>query len=144
MGPAPEPNRIIDLQMDLDLGELIVGHHVVIKGIEITKRWGSALHNDFVPGFDPDDLELDKSWGLGQITDDVGTVYEHGGQGGWGPHPDGLVHWGDEHLGNTIPRDATLLTIEVHYADSPPPLGCWIRSFTVDLANGVVMEAVRG
>ena len=139
-----ERSRVIDIAIDLDLGEIIQGQHVVIKGIEMTTSRGSVLHYDFIPGFDRDDRELDTSWSLGKVNDDVGTTYGHGGEGGWGPDPDWIVRWGDERLGNTIPSGAGTLTVEVHHAHYWTPPGHWVRSFAVDLTTGLVQDVVAG
>jgi hypothetical protein len=145
IGERPEPRRTIDIPLDLDLGEIVEGQHVVVKGIELGRPWGSVLHNDFVPGFDTHDRNTNVTWGLGEVSDDVGTTYDHGGQGGWGPNPkDDLVHWGDEHLGNSIPGDATFVTIEVHHAYEWTPPDRWIRKFTVDLGTGAVIDLIEG
>jgi hypothetical protein len=142
--PVVQKTRVIDLPLDLDLGEIILGQHVVIRGIELNTERGSVLHYDFVPGFDHDDRELDTSWTLGDVNDDVGTRYDHDGEGGWGPDPDWIVRWGDERLGNTIPSSAGTLTVEIHHAHYLTPPGDWVRVFTVDLTTGAVRDVTAG
>jgi hypothetical protein len=142
-----DPNvrtRTNDIPLDMDLGELIAGQHVVLRGIELRTTSGSVLHNDFVPGFPRDRKGLEVSWGLGEVHDDLGTVYDHQGQGGWGAHPDGIVHWGDEDLGNGIPAAASTLTIEVHHANDWNPRQAWIEEVSVDLASGEVSIVRNG
>ena len=140
---APK-TRVLDIPIDLDLGEIIQGQHVVIKGIERETERGSVLHYDFVPGFDVDDRDLDTSWMLGTVKDDIGTVYDHGGEGGCGPDPDWIIRWGDERLGNTVPSDARTLTVETQHAHYLTPVGPWIRAFTVDLGSGKVIHQLAG
>jgi hypothetical protein len=81
----------IDIPMDVDLGQLISGQHVVLKGITLRTPWGSVLRYAFVPGFSQTDRALDTSWGLGKVMDDMGTDYDHQGAGGWGADADGIV-----------------------------------------------------
>jgi hypothetical protein len=69
----------IDIPMDVDLGQLISGQHVVLKGITLKTGWGSVLRNAFVPGLSQADRALDTSWGLGKVMDDLGTEYDHQG-----------------------------------------------------------------
>ncbi len=145
-----DPNtrsRTIDIAFKVDLGELIEGQHIVTQGIELRTTSGSVLHYDFVPGFvrrDPRDQDLDTSWGLGQVCDDLGSEYDHQGCGGWGAHPDGIVHWGDEDLGRGIPKAASWVEIEfipAHYWTVPGP---WIFKMRVDLSSGSVLQVTAG
>lgn len=135
---ARDPNersRTIDVAFEVDLGELIEGQHIVTQGIELRTTSGSVLHYDFVPGFVQRDRKLDTSWGLGQVRDDLGSEYDHQGGGGWGAHPDGIVHWGDEDLGRGIPKTASWIEIEfmpAHYWTVPGP---WISKMRVDVSS---------
>jgi len=115
----------------------------VISGIGLRFPWGSVIHNEFVPGFRQDEEGFDTTWGLGEVSDDLGTAYEHGGQGGWGADTDGIVRRGDELLGNGGPPEASWLRIEVMPSHTWTPPGPWIRSFTVDLAAGVLQDVVE-
>jgi hypothetical protein len=76
--------RTIDVPIDIDLGELIAGQHIVLRGITLRTPWGSVLRYSFVPGFSDQPRTTDASWRLGKVNDDLGTVYDHQGQGGWG------------------------------------------------------------
>ena len=40
---------------------------------------------------------------VGAWRGQVGTKYEHGAKAVWGPDPDGIIPWGDEHLGKHNP-----------------------------------------
>jgi hypothetical protein len=137
-------NGRVDIPVRLDLGELIRGQHVVIVGIGLRLPCGSVIHNEFVPGFRQGDRNLDTSWGLGEVSDDLGTDYDHGGQGGSGADPDGIVRSGIEILGNGIPEGASWLKIEVGHASRWTPPGDSIQSFTVDLSTGVARDLIAG
>jgi hypothetical protein len=88
--------------------------------------------------------DLDVGWGLGEVSDDVGTVYDHMGAGGWGPDDDGIVRWGDEDLGNQIPATANALSLTVHRANSWFPVHEWIQTFTVNLGSHEVTVVEHG
>ncbi len=138
-----DPNqrrRTIDVPFDVDLGELVEGQHIVVRGIELRTISGSVLHYDFVPGFRKSDRRLDTSWGLGEVHDNLGSEYDHSGAGGWGAHPDGVVRWGDEDLGRGIPKEASLVEMEFHPANSWTPTAEWVRRVRVDLRSGSVVE----
>ncbi len=126
----------------MDLGEIIPGQHVVTRGIEIVDRSyggnGSALYYSFVPGFPYNNREVETGWSLGTVEDDLGTVYEHQCQGGWGPDSDGVIRHGDEFLGNVIPRRARTLKVSISPAWTPP--GAWVRAFEVNIGDGKIVE----
>jgi len=134
----------IDIPMDVDLGQLISGQHVVLKGITLRTPWGSVLRYAFVPGFSQTDRALDTSWGLGKVMDDMGTDYDHQGAGGWGADADGIVRRGDENLGNGIPPSAAWLRIEFHHAHYWEPPESWSRTLTIDLSSGEITNVTRG
>ncbi len=123
----------IDIPVESDLGELVPGRHIVLEGITLRTPWGSALRYTFVPGFPKSDRHLNASWGLGDVADDLGTAYDHGGEGGWGPDADGTVRRGDEHLGNGVPSTASWLTIAFIPANGWDVPGRWITKIMVDL-----------
>jgi hypothetical protein len=136
--------RTIDLPFEVDLGELVEGQHIVTRGIELRTTSGSVLHYDFVPGFPESDRLLDTSWGLGEVHDDLESQYEHSGAGGWGAHPDGVVHWGDEDLGRGIPKEASWVEIDFYPAHSWVPSTEWVQRIRVDLRSGSVVDRVPG
>jgi hypothetical protein len=41
-------SRRLDIVFDIDLGELLEGHHVVARGLEMSAA-GGVLHYEFVP-----------------------------------------------------------------------------------------------
>lgn len=139
-----QKSRTIDVAFEVDLGELVKAQHIVTQGIELRTTSGSVLHYDFVPGFLQRDRNLDTSWGLGQVRDDLGSEYDHQGCGGWGAHPDGIVHWGDEDLGRGIPKTASWIEIEFMPAHYSKVSGPWISKIRVDLLSGSVIEVTPG
>ncbi|MGW3347384.1 hypothetical protein ACWDA3_29120 [Nonomuraea rubra] len=50
-------SRRLDLVFDIDLGDLVEGHHVVARGMEMLDS-GGVLHYEFVPGVRPDETEI--------------------------------------------------------------------------------------
>jgi hypothetical protein len=118
---------------------MIPGQHVVIQGIELRTTSGSVLHYDFVPGFARDNRELNTSWGIGTVSDDLGTEYDHQGAGGWGSHSDGIVYWGDEDLGNGIPGAASRIEIEFYPANGWTP-GSWTSKLVLELPSGKILN----
>jgi hypothetical protein len=75
------------------------------------------------------------------VSDEIGTVYEHSGVGGWGPDRDQVVRWGNESLGNTVPSDATRLSISFHCDDRWEPAEPWIERLVLDMNVGGMVEA---
>jgi hypothetical protein len=143
--PGSPKSRVINHPIDIDLGELIEGQHVVLKGVEVSEFSNSVVHNDFLPGFSESrGSRLDTSWGLGEIVHDLGTKYEHGGQGGWASDPDGMVRWGDESLGGVIPKRATKLSISFRHANSWLPRDRWVARVDLDLHNWNVVGVTWG
>jgi hypothetical protein len=138
----PYYRRTIDIPLDLDLGELVQGQHIVLRGIQLRTTSGSVLHYSFVPGFRRDDHELDTSWGLGRVGDDLGSEYDHSGGGGWGADPDGVVRDGDEDLGRGIPKAARWIEIEFRPAHDRRTAGPRILKIRVAVPSGSVSEVV--
>jgi hypothetical protein len=134
--------RTIDIPLDLDLGELVQGQHIALRGIQLRTTSGSVLHYSFVPGFRRDDNELNTSWDLGTIRDDLGSEYDHSGTGGWGADIDGIVRQGDEDLGRGIPKSARWIEIEFRPAHDRLAAGRRVSKIRVDVASGTVSDVV--
>ncbi|WP_336214906.1 hypothetical protein [Nonomuraea sp. LPB2021202275-12-8] len=70
-------SRRLDIVFDIDLGELLEGHHVVARGLEISDA-GGVLHYEFVPGLRQHEMETKGPffwyWTL-STEDDLGTPY---------------------------------------------------------------------
>jgi hypothetical protein len=156
------PGGRIDIPFDVDLGELINGHHIVARGIErgalARRRWlerdsagelkkmnapvietEAALHFDVFPGLEEDE-ELSKGfqydlWELG-AEDNVGTRYRSGN--GCCENRGPAVSQGYLFLGAQIPESATLLTLRFQPAEGWEPPEPWLRRVLVDLRTGRV------
>jgi hypothetical protein len=127
-------SRILDVALDVDMGELMHGHHVVAKGLQMRTLRGSVLHYDCMPAIDlAKQPELDMEWGLGEVVDDAETNYRKWGGGSWGPGLDETSNWGEKYLGNGIPRSATTLLIRFHQASRGLPEDSYSQSLLVDL-----------
>lgn len=79
--------RHLDVTFDVDLGELVEGHHVVVRGIE--RGPGEAvLHYEFVPAVQEDERQ-DKGpvllYWMVSASDDTGTEYDDHNTGGFDP-----------------------------------------------------------
>lgn len=112
------------------------------EGIQLRTTSGSVLHYRFVPGFDRDDHELDTSWGLGKVTDDLGSEYDHSGAGGWGADSDGIVRNGDEDLGRGIPNTARWVEIEFRPAHSQQVAGSQVLKIRLDMLSKSIYEVM--
>jgi hypothetical protein len=129
--------RRIDVAIDVDMGELMHGHHVVAKGLQLRTPGGSVLHYDCLPMVDPDSQpELDMGWGIGEVVDDVGTWYRQSGGGVLGLSPGGTLNWGEKYLGNGIPTSATTLLVSFYQASRGLPEDCYSQSLLVNLLSG--------
>lgn len=69
--------RGLDVEFDVDLGELIDGHRVVARGVLFGEQ-GMSLEYDFVPGMtkaETDERPFFWYWFL-EAHDDIGTEYD--------------------------------------------------------------------
>jgi hypothetical protein len=125
--------RRLDIVFDVDLGELIEGHHVVARGITLS---GAELHYEFVPGLD--DAGRNELGGFGwywmlSATDDVGTEYSDNNGGAFDGHSGGAATHGTRDIGGQIPPHARRLTIRFQPAEDWTPAEPWRRQIRVDL-----------
>jgi hypothetical protein len=129
--------RELDISFEVDMGELMCGHHIVARGLQLRTPFGSMLHYDCVPAVrgatEPD---LDMSWGLGDVFDDVGTLYRRPDHGEWFLNTDADVNWGDWQLGNGIPAGAATLDVNYHQAHRGLPENPSTQILHVDLVTG--------
>jgi hypothetical protein len=121
--------RGLDVAFDVDLGELVEGHHVVARGITRTE-----LHYEFVPG-----LAGPRPGGFGwywllAASDDAGTAYTDYNGGAFGSGGGAATH-GTRDLGGQIPPSARRLTIEFEPAEGWTPPEPWRRRIVVDLQH---------
>jgi hypothetical protein len=137
-------HRHLDVPFDVDLGELVAGHHVVVRGIE--RGPGEAvLHYEFVPAVQ-DRERRDKGpffwYWMVSASDDAGTEYAENNTGGFDPSGQGPSSHGTRDLGGVIPAAANRLVLDFQppWDHTPEPGVC--TSLTIELATGAV-TAVR-
>ncbi len=138
--------RRLDVVFNVDLGELIPGHHVVARGIERGRTFEppeagpirveevDSLHFEHVPGLSGDTPTPD--WGF-TVSDDVGTPYVNDDSGSYDGHSGGAATHGRRNLGN-IPPSASRLMLEIYPAHDWQPPEPWRHSLVIDLTRKVV------
>jgi hypothetical protein len=132
----------LEYVFDVDLGELLQGHHVVLRGIERKMEFAGTfspveiliqserLHYEHVPGLTR--LSATPDWSA-TFFDDVGTSYNDREEGAYDGHSGGAATHGMRDIGD-IPVEARVLTIVIGPARDWAPPEPWIRSYEVDLA----------
>jgi hypothetical protein len=136
--------RHLDVTFDVDLGELVEGHHVVLRGIERNPD-EAVLHYEFVPAVQ-DHERRDKGpffwyWTV-FASDDAGTRYADHNTGGFDPSGRGPSSHGTRDLGGVILVAARRLVLDFQPPwDYTPAAGVCTR-LTIELATGAV-TAVR-
>jgi hypothetical protein len=129
-----EIGETLDIEFDVDLGELVQGHRVVARGI-LNLPAGAELHYELVPGWDS--AAAPTGWEV-TARDDAGTDY--GGASGGAldsPGGDGTATHGIRDIGGPIPAEANVLTLEV---TPGRPLAGYIKRLVVDLTSGAVTQ----
>jgi hypothetical protein len=146
-----ERGRQIDITCDVDLGELVKGHHVVVRGIELAKPTTGAaaagerepqLHYEFVPGIEAHERDSDRFfwyWML-RVTDDVGTRYRDDNSGVMAPFVGGAATHGARDLGPPIPATASRLVFRFTPPSRFEPPGHYRSELVFDLLAGRVLE----
>jgi hypothetical protein len=137
---ASRPGQQLAVRFDVDLGELVDGHHVVARGLEFGVT-GTLLHYEFVPGV-PSNRPMRERVGLQQWSlhteDSAGTTYSdpNGGAfaGRGGPAP---TH-GERDLGGHTAPTATWLRLEISPALGHRPANGWVRRLDIDLTTGQI------
>ncbi len=132
-------DKHLDIWFDLDLGELVEGHHVVLRGIRLGDSGSeteSELHYEFVPGLVESERKTKGSffwfWTL-RCSDDVNTYYNGNNSGAFDPKPGGPASHGSRDLGGQIPPEASRLTIEFRPAGGWSPPGPRHNQIVIDL-----------
>ena len=127
-------DRTLDIAFDLDLGELIPGHHVVVRGIELAT---SQLHYEFVPGMTDDRMREGEGnfWWLWllHVADDLGTQYSDDNGGAFDTRRGGPATHGARDLGGKVPPAATRLELTFEPTPGWNPPAAVVRRATVDL-----------
>jgi hypothetical protein len=125
----------LDIVFDVDLGELIEGHHVVARGISLAPP-EAELHYEFVPGLT--EARRHELGGFGwywmlSATDDVGTGYGDNNDGAFDGESGGAATHGTRDIGGQVPPHARWLTIRFQPVEDWTPPEPWRRQIVVDL-----------
>ncbi|MCK2217069.1 hypothetical protein MF672_025225 [Actinomadura sp. ATCC 31491] len=139
-------SRRIDLAFDVDLGELVEGHRVVARGLELSDG-GGVLHYELVPGLRPGETAAKGSffwyWML-SVEDDLGTPYLDDNTGAFDPEEGKAAAHGVRDLGGAVPGEARLLRIGLRPAEGWTPPRPWCRLLEVALPDGPVTPHPSG
>ena len=153
--------RVLDYSFDVDLGELIPGHHVIARGIgpapkvvlpddvelpqdaidnveQDNQTLRDQVHFEHVPGLTRDSVT--PHWSF-TVSDDVGTEYSGVDEGAYDGQSGGAATHAVRELGGKVPRQATRLTLhlipgydkEGSQWHPPEP---WGRELVIDLRSG--------
>jgi len=128
----------LDIEFDVDLGELVEGHRVVARGV-LNRLGGAELHYELVPAWDS--ASPPTGWTV-IARDDIGTDYG-GASGGAIDPPSGpaTATHGFLDIGGPIPGEAKVLGLEIT-TDRPP--ADYVRRLFVEIATGAVTEERAG
>jgi len=148
LGPPASQKRNIDIEFEIDLGELVKGHHVIARGIELLPARahlpgaGSVLYYDFVPAIANNREKRHGMWLYWKLytSDDAGTAYGNRNGGFFDGRTRGEVSWGTRDLDGVIPDTASVLTLRFEPPSGWVPPEPWRRVIRVDLKNSRVME----
>jgi hypothetical protein len=128
--------RELDVVFDVDLGELVEGHHVIARGLERAAT-GAVLHYEFVPGPGKEANLFAWYWMLA-AEDDLGTRYETHNSGAFDPHGGDAVH-GVRDLGGQIPADAAWVRLRLTPPQGWTPPEPWAHVLEIDLNTGTAL-----
>jgi hypothetical protein len=132
-------NEHLDVVFDVDLGELVRGHHVVARGIMLEDRLTEPeLHYEFVPAL-AGQGGFDWYWML-EVTDDAGTEYSDNNGGAFDGRGAGAASHGTRDLGGQIPPQARRLTIRFEPAEGWTPPEPWRRMIEIDLRERRLLD----
>ncbi|MEU4515761.1 hypothetical protein AB0G05_40235 [Nonomuraea wenchangensis] len=137
--------RRLDIVFDIDLGELLDGHHVVARGLELADA-GAALHYEFVPGIRQHELDAGGQffwYWMMFAEDDLGTPYNDYNSGAFDPDGKAAAH-GTRNLGGPVPRSARRLRLSFAPPEEWTPVGPWCRRLDIALPGGHVTESWTG
>ncbi len=126
----------LDIVFDVDLGELVRGHHVVARGITFGRATEPELHYEFVPGMDLGEGQRAFDWyWMMYASDDVGTGYADFNGGAFDPEGDGAASHGTRDIGGEIPPEASRLTLRFEPPEDWVPPEPWRREIVIDLRD---------
>jgi len=136
--------RSLDIACDIDVGEIVENHHLVIRGLERAPQ-GAMLHYELVPGASFEEWHArgpeSFAW-MVYASDDVGTVYRDNNSGAFG-HASGAAAHGVRDVGAAVPSDARMLELRFESPFARPRPG-YPRSMVVDLVRGEMTLADNG
>jgi hypothetical protein len=135
-------DRTLDIEFDVDLGELIPGHRVVLRGIELASG-PAQLHYEFVPGMTDERIKeggpLFWWFWLVHVADDVGTTYSDDNGGAFDTSGGPATH-GVQNLGGEVPPTASRLTLAFEAPEGwNPPIGSTTR-LEIDLRSKTITD----
>lgn len=134
-------SRQLDIVFDIDLGELLEGHHVVARGLELSDV-GGVLHYEFVPGLWEHEKETKGPffwyWML-STEDDLGPPYDDDNRGAFDSEGKTAAH-GTRYLGGPVPHEARRLRVNFTPAEGWTPTRSWCRQLNIALPGGRVTE----
>jgi hypothetical protein len=139
--------RRIDIPFDVDLGELVDGHRVIARGLEL-RGLGAVLHYEFVPGIETEEQDRKGHffwyWTL-RATDDRGTKYDDSNTGGFDTRGGPSIQ-GERDVGGRVPRRAATLRLAFEPPEGWTPPEPWRRAIVVDLVRREVVtdDVVEG
>jgi hypothetical protein len=140
--------RQLDIVFDLDLGELMPGHHVVARGIERSRSFTSPgagrqpsvsvdrFHYEHQPGLTEE--SEDPTWKM-TAADDVGTAYVNDNSGSYDRlGGDGATH-GTRNI-DAIPSEAKRLYLTFSPNRNWQPQHGWRNEIEIDLEDKQIVE----
>ena len=132
-----------DIPIDVDLGELIEGHHVIARSLTSGHTVGASLSYVIAPALS-DEEEGGFAWyWMLYASDDLGTEYRDWNSGAFGPSADGETTEGDRDIGGDIPSDASWLLLRFEPPSEWSPPVPWTREIRVDLHAEGTAEGPR-
>lgn len=160
----------LDYKFDIDLGELIPGHHVVVRGIgpapiisvpptadlpredldnidRSNQTPRDQVHFEHVPGLTPDSAT--PTWSL-TVSDNAGTRYSGVDEGAYDGQSGGPATHGVRELGGKIPATATFLSLvfdpgyDREGDQQWVPTGPWKGELCINLRAGQVCHITPG
>ena len=118
------------LEFDFDVGEIMPGHRVRLRGIDRNEYGISVLNYEHHPGLDSTSPTPD--WGL-TFSDDLGTTtYAEDDGGGYDGHSGGEWTPGFRDIG-IIPYGAHQLIVHVRPQPGWTPPEPWLREIVIPL-----------
>jgi len=122
-----------DIPIDVDLGEIIEGHHVVACALTWGHTVGASLSYVIVPALSDEEHDGFAWYWMLAASDDLGTEYLDNNGGAFGPSADGETTEGTRDIGGDIPIEASWLDLSFDPPGEWSPPTPWTREIRVDL-----------